>query len=173
MTVRISHAARSVLAALTVLAALSLCSCASRLDASAIAMPTPAPGDIPGEIMSVTGAGFTICYVSRDDTYLVEVCGDLANARAAVTAQLPGVCGCTFIVRNTRDGDPHTPAQLVMQFWVDRTTGPGFTVTSSQIMDDGTIDVGISGDLRAADRALNKEFPGFITVHHQEAGVPL
>jgi hypothetical protein len=135
-------------------------------------MPTPAPGDIPGQIMSVTGAGFTICYVSRDDTYLVEVCGDLAKARAAVTAQLPGICGCTF-VRNIRDGDPHEPAQLVMQFWVDRTTGPGFTVTSSQIMDNGTIDVGVSGDLRAAKAALNKEFPGFITVHHQEAGVPL
>jgi hypothetical protein len=52
--------------------------------------------------MSVTGAGFTICYVSRDDTYLVEVCGDLAKARAAVTARLPGVCGCTLRPQHPR-----------------------------------------------------------------------
>jgi hypothetical protein len=54
-----------------------------------------------------------------------------------------------------------------MQFWINRTTGAGFTITSSQIMDDGTIDVGIAGDLKAGTAALDKEFPGRTTVHEQ------
>lgn len=58
-----------------------------------------------------------------------------------------------------------------MQFWVDRTAGAGFKVTGSQILDDGTIDVGIDGDLKAAMTVLDKEFPGLIKVHAQAGGV--
>lgn len=58
-----------------------------------------------------------------------------------------------------------------MQFWVDRTAGAGFKVTGSQILDDGTIDVGIDGDLKAAMTVLDKELPGLIKVHAQAGGV--
>lgn len=147
--------------------------CAARLDASGVTMPTPSPGDIEGQIMSVTGAGFTICGVGGGDAYQVEVCGDSVKAQAALSDQLPGVCGCTFTAYSPDDGGSHTPKQLVMQFWVDRTTGSGFQVTSSQILGNGKIDVGVDGDLNAAEAVLNREFPGFIEVHHQDVVQPM
>ena len=159
--------------------ALTLGGCASLSSGSAVVMPTPGRDDIEGQIMSTTGDGFTICDVGDassdgNDYYDVIVCGSVDRARAAITAQHPQLAEITKLRGyQPDDGGPHTPQELVMQFWINRTTGAGFTITSSQIMDDGTIDVGIAGDLKAGTAALDKEFPGRTTVHEQAPGTEL
>jgi hypothetical protein len=95
------------------LALLVLGGCAAKLDSSGIVMPTPSPGDIKGQIMSVTGDGFTICGVSDGNgpplPISVEVCGSVEKAQAALNAHLPGVCGCSFEPYSPDDGGAHTP----------------------------------------------------------------
>lgn len=145
--------------------------CASSLEGSAVAMPKPSPGDVQGQIMSVTGAGFTICDVSEDIQpnkplqYEVIVCGSVSKARAALDSRFPGEC--VLHAYQPGDGGSHTPQELVMQWWIDRTTGPGFVVTSTEITDDGTIDVGVDGDLKVAKAALDRQYPGRTEVHAQ------
>jgi hypothetical protein len=60
-----------------------------------------------------------------------------------------------------------------MQFWVMQTTGPRFEIVSSQINGNGSIDVGVHGDLNAAKAMLNKQFPGFIDVHAANVVEPM
>lgn len=131
--------------------------------------------------MSVTGTGFTLCRIADlessdgSTSYIVDVCGSVAKARAVLDAQYPQLAKVITKLRAYQpdDGGRHTPQEMVMQFWVDRTTGSGFTVTSSQILDDGRIDVGVDGDLTAAKAVLDREFPGRTRVHTQSAAVPL
>lgn len=158
--------------------------CAS-FGSGTIAMPTPSPGDTDEEIMSVTGAGFTICGVSSDadfdlpatggsDRYDVVVCGDMAKAGAALQARYPDLAAVSDLrPYQPDDGGRHSPQALVMQFWIMRTTGPGFKVTESEILSDDMIDVGVDGNLKAAQAALDKEFPGHVKVHSQAPGVEL
>lgn len=159
--------------------ALLLGGCASAYGGSPIAMPSPSPGDTEGQIMSVTGNGFTLCSIADLTTYGVTrydvaVCGSVTKARSALDIQLPQFAKITDLqAYKPGDGGSRSPQSLVMQFWIDRTTGAGFEVTGSQILDDGTIDVGISGDLKAALTVLDREFPGRIKVHAQADGVAL
>jgi hypothetical protein len=152
-------------------ALLMLGGCGSTPDGSAVAMPKPSPGDVQGQIMSVTGAGFTICSVSDDiqpskpPQYDVIVCGSVSKARAALETRFPGEC--LLSAYQPGDGGSHTPQELVMQWWIDRITGPGFVVTSTEINDDGTIDVGVDGDLKVAKAVLDRQFPGRTEVHAQ------
>jgi hypothetical protein len=137
-----------------------------------VVTPLPSPGDVEGQIMSVTGAGFIICRVDHEseggmDVYLVDVCGDVSRAKTTLAAKFPREDIEVHAYRPD-DGGAHSPQSLVMQFWVDRTTGPGFTVTSSEILDNGMIDVGVDGDQTTAEAVLDKEFPGWIKVHHQD-----
>jgi hypothetical protein len=159
--------------AMLVVAALILGGCASAPGGSEIAMPMPSPGDTEGQIMAVTGAGFTICGISDDgpDRYDVTVCGSVARVRAVLDGRFPG--RTVLHAYQPGDGGSHTPQDLVMQFWVDRATGPGFVVSSSRITDNGKIDVGVDGDLDAARAVLNREFPGRIEVHAQPVSAPL
>jgi hypothetical protein len=159
----------SILAA----ALLILGGCASISRSDAIGMPTPSSGDTEGQIMSVTGAGFTICDVNHDGPqhYDVTVCGSVRNARAALEPRFSG--RYTLQAYQPDDGGPHTAKEMVMQWWINRITGSGFVITSTQIMDDGTIDVGVDGDLKAAKAALDREFPGWTRAHTQPASVPL
>lgn len=171
-------------AGLLVLAVLVLAGCAT-VASGPIAMPTPARGDTEGQIMSVTGAGFTICGASSDadfdlpspstsNRYDIVVCGSVDKARHALQAAYPDLVA-SFDLRSYRPDDdgPHSPQDMVMQFWIMHTTGPEFTVVSSQIVGDGMVDVGISGDLKAAQAVLDKEFPAHTKVHSQASGVNL
>ena len=167
-------------AATLVTAALLLGGCASASGNSPIAWPTPSPGDTEGQIMSVTGAGFALCSISDLESsdgstlYIVNVCGSVAKARAVLEAQYPQLAKVTELhAYQPDDGGRHTSEELVMQFWIGRTTGPGFTVTSSQILGDGTIDVGVDGDLKAAKAVLDREFPGRTKVHAQTGDTAL
>jgi hypothetical protein len=65
------------------------------------------------------------------------------------------------------DGGAHAPKELVVQWWVDRAAGAGWRVISTEITSDGHISVGVDGDLAAATAALDREFPGWTTVHSQ------
>ncbi len=145
-----------------------LAGCASMSHHGAIAMPAPLPDDIEGQIMSVTGPGFTICAVNADtpdhsDQYDVTVCGNVSKAQAALPSRFAKKC--TLRAYQAGDGGTHTPQQLVIQWWANRTTGPAFVVVSTRITDDGTIDVGIDGDLKAAKDVLDRQFPGWTKVH--------
>ena len=146
--------------------------CAATSHRGAIAMPAPLPGDIEGQIMSVTGPGFTICAVNADtpdhsDQYDVTICGSVSKAQAALPSRFAGKC--TLRAYQAGDGGSHTPQQLVVQWWAYRTTGPAFLVASTRITDDGMIDVGIDGDLKAAKDVLDRQFPGWTKVHAEAA----
>jgi hypothetical protein len=162
----ISKAGTGVLAALLLLVG----GCAPMPPAGAVTMPTPSAGDVPGRIMSVRGTGFTICGVTDDGVrhYDVTVCGSLDRARSALAGQVPA--SFTVLAYKPGDGGGHTAKELVMEWWVDRTTGPGFTVTSTSITEDGTIEVGVDGDLGTAKAVLDREFPGFTRVHAESQG---
>ncbi|OKJ05225.1 hypothetical protein AMK19_25840 [Kitasatospora sp. CB01950] len=71
------------------------------------------------------------------------------------------------------DSGKHTPQQLVTRYWVNRTTGDGFTVTSTRITPDGTIAVGVDGDLDRARSVLDQRFPHWTTVHPETSSNPL
>jgi hypothetical protein len=156
-----------------VVALLILGGCASAAHRGAVAMPKPSPGDTAGRIMTVTGAGFTICGVADDGEHHfdVTVCGSVSDAQAALDTRFPGMC--TLESYQPDDGGPHTAQELVMQWWINRIKGHGFVITTTQIMDDGTIDVGVDGDLKAAKAALDGAFPGWTRVHAQPESVPL
>ncbi len=162
--------------AITVAVALLLAGCGSRHAGSPQALPrlpTPAAGDTAGQIMSVTGQGFIVCGVGQSAPipYTVTVCGDLAKARAVLDARFPGQTA--EVAYAPDDGGPHTPQQLVVQYWIMRTTGAGFTITESQITDSGIIDVGVDGELDKARAVLDRRFPGWTRVHAESAGIPL
>ena len=163
-----------------VIALLAVAGCASADRPGKFAMPTPSTRDTEGQIMSVTGAGFTICGVVpaadeivnvgepvRPGTYAVTVCGSMAKARAALTNRFLGKC--TLLAYKPDDGGPHTPQSLVMQWWIMRMRGPNYQVTETEILPNSTIDVGVAGDLKAAKAALNHQFPGWTKVHSQPA----
>lgn len=163
MTARLMSAA--LVAALLML---SGCTSGPRTD---IAMPVPASGDIEGQIMSITGAGFTICgvgeasEVGQSTRYAVTVCGDADAARSALEAHFPGQC--SVVGYQPGDGGGHTPKQLVVQWWVNRAAGPGWKVTSTEISENGIMNVGVEGDLNAATAALDRDFAGWTRVHRQ------
>jgi hypothetical protein len=154
-------------------AVLLLGGCGSGPPGGTVAMPVPSPGDTEGQIMSVTGPGFTTCDVNDDgpDHYDVTICGSVATAQTVLDARFPGKC--TVSAYQPDDGGPHTPQQQVMQWWINRITGPGFVITSTQIMANGKIDVGVDGDLKAAETALDRTFPGWTDVHSQAEGTLL
>jgi hypothetical protein len=167
-----------------VVALLAVAGCASATRPGKFAMPTPSAGDTEGQIMSVTGAAFTICGVDpaadeivdaghtvRPGTYAVTVCGNMTEARAALTNRFPGKC--TLLAYEPDDGGPHTPQSLVMQWWIMRMKGPNYQVTETEILPNSTIDVGVAGDLKAAQTALNQQFPGWTKVHSQGASTYL
>jgi len=158
---------------LLAVALLILGGCASATHRGAVAMPTPSAGDTEGQIMAVTGAGFMICGVDDDGEhhYDVTVCGNVSEAQTALDARFAGKC--TLRAYQPDDGGPHTAQDLVMQWWINRITGHGFAITMTQIMDDGTIDVGVDGDLKAARAALERAFPGWTHVHAHPASVQL
>ena len=156
-----------------VLAAVLLAGCGSARGASSLVMPTPSPGDTEGQIMSVTGEGFTICGVGERTVGLfdVTVCGDLAKARAVLDVRFPG--RTVPVAYRAGDGGGHTPQELVVQYWANRTTGAGFMVSSTRITGDGTIEVGIDGDLAKARTVLDRQFPGWTGVHEEKASAAL
>src|SRR5215218_4264606 len=139
--------------ALTI-ALLVLAGCGSKSDRSDISPPVPAAGDVEGQIMSVTGADFTICGASQTSQvdqpirYDVTVCGDVTKARSALEDRFPGKC--VVHANQAGDGGRHTPEELVVQWWVSRAAGTGWKVTFTEITEDGHIDVGVDGDLNAA-----------------------
>lgn len=157
-------------AASFVLAALLLAGCASAHGGAPLVMPAPSPGDTEGQIMSVTGEGFTICGISQRQPGLFDVivCGDVGKARAVLDARFPG--RTVPVAYHAGDGGPHAPAELVTQFWVGRTTGG---VTSTRITANGMIDVGVDGDLAKARAVLDQRFPGWTVVRGQPASHPL
>jgi hypothetical protein len=133
----------------------------------------PSPTDTEERIMSTTGDGFTICGVADTgpSTYRVVVCGDLAKARSVLDARFPG--NTTAVAYQAGDGGGHTAQQLVAQFWIDRASGDGFKVTSTRITGSGTIEVGIDGDLGKARSALDRQFPGWTSVHAEQGSPAL
>ncbi|MFD9123419.1 hypothetical protein [Kitasatospora sp. NPDC059571] len=157
-------------AAAIVLLAAALAGCgAVHGDLPPLAPPSPAPGDTEGQIMSVTGEGFTVCGVGqrRPGLFDVTVCGDVAKARAVLDSRFPGQT--VPLAYTAGDGGTHTPHELVAQYWVSRTTGDGFTVSSTRITGSGRIDVGIDGSLDKARAVLEHRFPGWTTVHEERA----
>lgn len=162
-----------VLAASAVLLAMVLAACGTDHGVSPISPPPPT--DTEGQIMSVTGEGFTPCGITSTYTparhYRVQICGNLAKAQAALESRFPGLTDVQPY--QPGDGGAHTPQQLVTQYWVNRTTGAGFTVTSTRITSNGTIAVGIDGDLGKARSVLDKQFPGWTTVHAEIASTAL
>ncbi|MFD7985394.1 hypothetical protein ACFV4M_18760 [Kitasatospora indigofera] len=123
--------------------------------------------------MSVAGEGFTVCGVGqrKPGLFNVTVCGDLDKARAVLDARFPG--RTVPVAYRADDGSTHTPQELVLQYWVNRTTGEGFTVSSTRITAEGRIDVGIAGDLGKARAILDRQFPGWTTVHEEHVSQPL
>jgi hypothetical protein len=157
---------RRMRAALVAVAFLLLAGCGAA-GGRAIRAPQPAPGDTAGQIMSVTGTGFTICGVSDDGPahFDVVVCGDLTKARAAL--QDSGLAqDCTLHAYQPGDGGRHDARALVVQWWVSRATGPGWSVTSTRIVGD-SVDVEVKGDLSAAGAVLNSEFPNWLHLKAQ------
>jgi hypothetical protein len=74
------------------------------------------------------------------------------------------------------NGGAHAPQDLVLQYWVNHTTGTGFTIVSLRIVGAGRIDAGVSGDLQTARRTFDQRFPGKVVVHAAEqvdGGVPI
>ncbi|MFF0298212.1 hypothetical protein ACFYST_32105 [Kitasatospora sp. NPDC004614] len=160
-------------AAVTLLA-MGLAACGTTHGGSPISPPPAA--DAEGQIMSVTGDGFTLCGISNTATpagrhYRVDVCGDTAKAYAALEQRFPGLTDVHTYQPD--EGGKHTPQQLVTRYWVNRTTGDGFTITSTRITSDGTIAVGVDGDLDKARSVLNKQFPNWTTVHAEASSNPL
>src|SRR6185312_17392264 len=122
-------------------------------------MPLPSPGDTEGQIMSVTGSGFTVCGVvpaaaglvatgedAPSSTYDVTVCGSVSKARTAIAARFPGTCSLSAY--RPDDGGPHTAQALVMQWWIMRLKGSDYQVTETEIRSNQTIDVGVTGSLK-------------------------
>ncbi|MGW4378782.1 hypothetical protein [Kitasatospora sp. NPDC004531] len=157
-------------AAVAFLAA-SLAACGAVHGGSPISPPPVT--DTEGRIMSVTGDGFALCGISRtaDDRYRVEVCGDQEKARAAIEQRFPGVA--EVHPYRPGEGGAHTPQQLAAQYWVNRTADEGFTVTSTRITADGTIAVGVDGDLDRARAVLEQRFPHWTAVHAETASPAL
>ncbi|MGK4580274.1 hypothetical protein [Kitasatospora sp. HPMI-4] len=159
--------------AFAMILALGLAACGTAHRDSPISPPPPT--DTEGKIMTVTGDGFTLCGITGTSTpgghYRVEVCGDVTKAREALERRFPGLTD----VQPYRPGDggAHAPRQLVTQYWVNRTTGKDFTITSTRITSDGVIAVGVDGDLDKARAVLDKYFPGWTTVHAETASHPL
>ena len=134
---------------------------------SAPSSGVPASSTTGDRIMGTTGAGFTVCGVDGDaPPYSVTVCGDVTAAKAALEAAFPGQV--TVVPYQPGDGGAHAPQDLVLQYWVNHTTGPGFTIVSTRIVRDGQIDVGVSGDLAAARKTFDQRFPGKVSVHPAE-----
>lgn len=156
-----------------VLAVLLLAGCGSARGASSLVMPQPSPGDTEGQIMSVTGEGFTICGISKSTPghFNVTVCGDLAKARAVLDARFPGQA--VPAAYRPDDGGDHSPQSLVAQYWVNRTTGDGFKVSTTRITGDGKIEVGIDGDLDKARAVLDRELPGLTSLHEEKLSTAL
>jgi hypothetical protein len=119
--------------------------------------------------MSVTGDGFTICGIGqrKPGLFNVTVCGDLAKARTVLESRFPGQT--VPVAYHAGEGGAHTPQELVVQYWVTRTTGGGFTISSTRITGGGKIEVGVDGDLDKARSVLERQFPGWTGVHAEQA----
>ncbi len=159
--------------ATAVLAAVLLTGCGTGHGDSPLALPTPAPGDTEGQIMSVAGEGFTICGVGqrKPGLFNVTVCGDLDKARTVLDTRFPGQT--MPITYRSGDGGAHSPKELVVQYWVNRAGGDGFVVSSTRITGDGKIEVGVDGDLEKARAVLSRQFPGWTAVHEEQASSAL
>ncbi|WP_330331007.1 hypothetical protein OHS33_15595 [Streptomyces sp. NBC_00536] len=151
------------------LAAVLVSGCGTGHGGSPLVMPTPSPGDTEGQIMSVTGEGFTICGIGprKPGLYDVTVCGDVTKAHAVLDSRFPGKT--VPVAYSPDDGGVHTPQELVLQYWVNHTKGDGFMVSSTRITGDGKIEVGIDGDLNKARTILDRQFPGRTGVHAEQA----
>jgi hypothetical protein len=163
---------------------LAVAGCASASRPGTVVMPSPSPGDTEGQIMSVTGADFTICGVVpatqglvttgekvAPGTYDVTICGNISKAQVALNTRFRGKCKLSPYQPD--DGGPHTAQSLVMQWWIMHLKNPDFQVTETEIKSNGTIDVGVAGSLNAAKKTLNQEFPGWTEVHAESPAVDL
>ncbi|MFD7985339.1 hypothetical protein ACFXKJ_09465 [Kitasatospora indigofera] len=159
--------------AVVALVAVLLAGCGAVGEGSPLALPTPSPGDTEGQIMSVAGEGFTVCGVGQRKPGLFEVtvCGDVEKARVVLDARFPG--RTVPVAYRADDGGAHTPRELLVRYWVNRTTGEGFTVSSTRFAAGGRIEVGIAGDLGKARAVLDRRFPGWTTVHEEQVSQPL
>jgi hypothetical protein len=154
--------------------ALVMTGCGAAQGSLAQGQSMPSPSDTASRIMSTTGPGFTICGVDGAVApYSVTVCGDVGAARAVLDAQFPGKT--SLVPYRPDDSGPHTPDELVLQYWVNHTSGSGFTIVTTRITGDGSVSVGVDGDMEQARAILDQRFPGMTTVHPQPSvsgGVP-
>ncbi|GAA1244673.1 hypothetical protein GCM10009665_39430 [Kitasatospora nipponensis] len=119
--------------------------------------------------MSVTGEGFTLCGIDqrKPGLFNVTVCGDVAKARTVLEDRFPGQT--VLVAYRAGDGGAHIPQELVVRYWVNRTTGDGFTISSTRITGSGKIEVGVDGDLDKARKVLDQQFPDWTGVHEEQA----